>query len=137
MTKCWKTGPKRERRGKKVRKRRGRRGARIEVKMREKGLDLVIESVRGLGTGVGGIAAEEGEIEVEKVGTAETGAERRGRGAETETGEGPVGIVRRRDIVQGRGGAVEVVIEAGDLLEVQLAVLACRPLKTIFAQCVD
>ena len=105
--------------------------------MRGKGLDLVIESVRGLGTGVGGIAAEEGEIEVEKVGTGETGAERRGRGAETETGEGPVGIVRRRDIVQGRGGAVEVVIEAGDLLEVQLAVLACRPLKTIFAQCVD
>ena len=128
MTKCWRTGPRKERRGRRRRRRRERK----EVKrdrtgiMNEKDLDHANESDHDLGTEVEEIGAEGGETEVEMVGVEEIEVGKRGREAETETGEGgaEARIERREGIDLEREGAAGVEIEADDVEVLLVAVVA-------------
>jgi len=121
LTKCWRTGPRKERRERRRRRRRGRR----EVKKRdqatrirnekdlgreenESDLDLVIEA--------GEIGAEGGGTEVERVeevGEIEV-VRRREIGAETETGEEGMIVIGIEGIDLEKGGAAGVEMEADD-----------------------
>merc|ERR1712037_267893 len=89
------------------------------------------ESDLDLGTEEEGIGAEGEEAGAETIGAEEKRVGRRGRGAETETGEGEAEArIGRRgrgtDLEKGRAAGVATEV---DDLEVQLAVVACQPLN--------
>lgn len=128
MTKCWRTGPRKERRGRRRRRRRERKEVKRDLTgiMNERDLDRANESDRDLGTEVEEIGAEGGETEVEMVGVEEIEVGRRETEAETETGEGGAEgrIERREGIDLEREGAAGVEIEADDVEVLLVAVVA-------------
>ena len=128
MTKCWRTGPRKERRGRIRRRRRERKEVKRDLTeiMNEKDLDRANESDRDLGTEVEEIEAEGGETEVEMVGVEEIEVGRRETEAETERGEGGAEgrIERREGIDREREGAAGVEIEADDVEVLLVAVVA-------------
>jgi len=128
LTKCWRTGPRKERRGRRRRRRRERKEVKRDLTeiMNERDLDRANESDRDLGTEVEEIGAEGGETEVEMVGVEEIEVGRRETEAETETDEGGAEgrIVRREGIDLEREGAAGVEIEADDVEVLLVAVVA-------------
>jgi len=128
LTKCWRTGPRKERRGRRRRRRRERKEVKRDLTeiMNERDLDRVNGSDRDLGTEAGEIGAEGEETEVEMVGAEETEVGRRGTEVETETGEGGAEerIERREGIDLEREGAAGVEIEADDVEVLLVAVVA-------------
>jgi len=128
LTKCWRTGPRKERRERRRRRRRERREVKRDLTgiMNERDLDRVNESDRDLGTEVEEIGAEGEETEVEMVEVGEIEVGRREIEAETETGEGGAEerIERREGIDLEREGAAGVEIEADDVEVLLVAVVA-------------
>jgi len=128
-TKCWRTGPRKERREKRRRRRKGRKGAKTDqIEMNESALGHVNGSDPDLGTEEGGTGAEGGETGAETVEVEEKRVGKRGREAEIETGEGGAEARRGQGIDLEKGGAAGVATGVDDL-EVQPAVVACRPLN--------
>ena len=96
--------------------------------MNESALGHAIGGDPDLGTEEGGTGAEGGETGAEIVEAEEKRVGKRGREAEIETGEGGAEARRGQGIDLEKGGAAGVATGVDDL-EVQPAVVACRPLN--------